>query len=172
MLLEVLADNILGSIETKVGTEDGGAWLTRRVAVLVLALLAAVLSCTLVLARSAEVDTKFTVVEQSAVLLLESLSGVCWVDKLDVSEALAPVAVTVGDDANASELSIALELTSEPLLVNVPAKIADKEVGNALALRFGLGLLLGRLCVLLSLALLADWLLFLFLVAAVARVVG
>lgn len=65
---------------------------------------------------------------------LAGLGGIGGVDKLDVSVTLAALRVAVGDDANAGDLAELFELTSEPLLVNVPAEVADEKVASGLTL--------------------------------------
>jgi hypothetical protein len=163
VLLEVLGKGVLISVEGDVADEEG---LGRRVldvaelgGAVVLLLLG---SLRAVIARGREVDTEATAVELVAVTGLESLGAVLGVGELDVAEALAAAGVAVGDDAHALELAELLELTGEPLLVDVPAEVADKQVGGGLlllAVDNHLDLLLGRLGGLLGLALLAGGLL-------------
>lgn len=125
------------------------------------------------LAWEAEIDANGTVIEVGAVLGLERSGGMLGVGKLDVSKALATAAVTVGDDANSRDFSKLFKLASEPLLVNVPAQVADEQVASG-ALGLSLCLLWCLLWLSFGLALLADlnlWLLF-FLFVVIAGSVG
>lgn len=173
MLLEVLTNHVLGGIKTNVANEQGSGWLAGHIAKLGPTVLAALLGRCVVaawLAWGAEVDADLAVVEIGAVLSLKGFGGVCCIDKLDVAEALAAATVAVGDDANARQLAKLLEFAGEPLLIHVPAEVADKQVaGSVLILSLSLDFLRCGLCVALRLALLALlglWLLFLFLAGA------
>lgn len=75
---------------------------------------------------------------------------------------LGAAGLTISDDTAANDLTEALELAAKPVLVDVPAHVADKEVLDALGgsrSLLSLGLLDGGLSSLLSLALLGGSLL-------------
>ena len=167
MLLEVLGEGALVSLEGDVADEEGLGGRVLDVAELGGAVVLLLLgSLGVVVAGSGEVDTEATAVKLVAVTALEGLGTGLGVGELDVTEALAAARVTVGDDADALELAELLELAGEPLFVDVPAKIADEQVGGSLLLLTvddDLDLLLGRLGGLLGLALLAGGLLLLLL---------
>ena len=176
MLAKVFANDVLRDLEAQVATEEGGSGLARCVTILLLAVVAALLWTGILLAWSAEVETDVASIQFRLVLRLEGFRSILGVDELNVSESLASARVAVRDDADASELSKLLELTCEPLFIDTPAKIADEEVGTS-ACGVRLGLLGGLLWLAVGLALLAlslsRWLLlFLFVIVAVARVVG
>ena len=101
--------------------------------------------------------------------LLLGLSSICGGLELDVTEALGAARLAVADDTAASDGTELLELTVEPVLIDVPAQAANEEVLDAISgggSVLGLGLLDGRLGGLLSLALLGRSL----LLVAVRRV--
>lgn len=173
VLGKVLANHIVSGIEAQVTTPDGGSWLSWGVAELLLTVVAALLWSGVLVAWCAEVDTDVAVVEKGLVLGLEGFGSIISVAELDVSETLASARVAVGDDADTCELSELLKLTSEPLLVDVPAEVTNEQVGNSIWV-LCLGLLRGLLWLTVGLALLAldlgSWLLLLFFI--IARFVG
>lgn len=134
VLLEVLGDGVLVSVEGDVADEQGVAWLLslsiaeRASTALDLAVVVA-----LVWARLAEVDPQVAVVKLSTLLGVESLGSGVDVGKLDVGEALRPASVGVGDDTARDHLAEALELAAEPLLINVPGETTNEEVLGWLA---------------------------------------
>ena len=96
------------------------------------------------LARWAEVDANVATVELGAVLGFKRRDGVLDVRELNVTESLASATVAVRDDADAFQLAEFLKLACKPFLVDVPAEIADEEVGSSfllLAVDGDLGLL-------------------------------
>jgi hypothetical protein len=75
---------------------------------------------------------------------------------------LSTASLTISDDTAAGDFTEGGELALQPILIDVPAKVADEQVLDALAGRLlSLGLLLSRLSLGLSLALLGGGLLLL-----------
>ena len=74
---------------------------------------------------------------------------------------LGTASLAVSNDTATNDLTEALKLAAEPVFVDVPAHVANEEVGDALASSrlFGLGLFHGGLSSFLSLALLGGSLL-------------
>ena len=89
----------------------------------------------------------------------EGLAGA--IRKLDKAEALGAAGLTVADDTAAGDVSEVLELTAEPVLIDVPAHVTNEEVLDTLLSGglFSLGLLDSGGSCLLSLALLGGSLL-------------
>jgi hypothetical protein len=156
VFLEDLLDALVGAVEGKVAEEEsvgGGAAL-----VTVLVGAGALVG---LLAGGAEVDVQRTAVKLVLVHLGLGLSSVGSVGELDVSETLGAAALTVGDDTASGDVTEALELAAEPVLIDVPAQAADEEVLDTLGGGLlGLGLLDGGLGGGLGLALLGGSLLF------------
>jgi hypothetical protein len=176
VLLEVLGDGVLVSIEGDVADEEGGGRSVGGVTVAGGAVVALVAG-SIIGARGAEVEAELTSVKLGAVLGLEGLLCALRVRELDVSETLATAGVAIGDDPHASELTKLLEFAGEPLLIDVPADVANEEVagGGRLVNGISLALLGGVLWLGLGLALLVLnglWLLFLITVARVVGIVG
>lgn len=69
---------------------------------------------------------------------------------------LGPATRPVGHDAAASDLTKLGKLTTQPLLVNIPAEVADEQVGGSVGGDVGLALLGNRLLLVLGLALLGG----------------
>jgi hypothetical protein len=92
------------------------------------------------------VDVHCAAVELSTLLGVESLDGVSNVGELDVAESTgAVVVVTVNSDADTSDVTEALKLRAKVVLVDVPGKVADEEVGGSVLRDVGVSLcLLGR----------------------------
>lgn len=101
-----------------------------------------------------EVDIGLTTINQCTLLGLESGSGVGRVGKLDVSEALGAARLAVRDDTSASDLTKLLKLAVQPLVINVPAKVANEQVLGASVLSSSLVLLDRDLLLVISLTLL------------------
>jgi hypothetical protein len=93
--------------------------------------------------------------------LLLGLRGISSVGELDVTETLSTASLTVSDDTAANDLTEALELAAEPVLIDVPAHVTNEEVLDTLLSGglFSLGLLDSGGSCLLSLALLGGSLL-------------
>ena len=91
---------------------------------------------------------------------------------VDIPPGTASLAVS--NDTATNDLTEALKLAAEPVFVDVPAHVANEEVGDALASSrlFGLGLFHGGLSSFLSLALLGGSLFFLIAVRGVGARVG
>ena len=87
---------------------------------------------------------------------------------------LGTASLAVSNDTATNDLTEALKLAAEPVFVDVPAHVANEEVGDALASSrlFGLGLFHGGLSSFLSLALLGGSLFFLIAVRGVGARVG
>jgi hypothetical protein len=176
VLAEGLGQGILIGIEANVADEDGVGWGLGGVAVLV-GTVEALLLRSLLRAGLASVHTKLTVVKQVAVTSGESLLCIGSAGVLDVSEPLAAARLAVGDDAYTLDLTELLELASQPLLVDVPAKVANEKVCGCTGLLISLALFRGVLGGSLSLTLLALgdggllFLVFLVIIAAVVFVV-
>jgi hypothetical protein len=176
VLAEGLGEGILIGIEADVADEDGVGWGLGSVAVLV-GTVEALLLRSLLRAGLASVHAKLTVVKQVAVTSGESLLGIGSVGVLDVSEPLAAARLAVGDDADTLDLTKLLELAGQPLLVDVPAKVANEKICGCAGLLINLALFRGVLGGSLSLPLLALgdrgflFLIFLIVVTAVIFVI-
>jgi hypothetical protein len=88
---------------------------------------------------------------------------------------LGTTSLTIGDDAHTLELAEGLELTGEPVLIDVPRQVANKEVASLWDCTVGLCLsfLCSRDCLLFSLALVDSclWLDFFLALIRVVRVI-
>lgn len=185
VLAEGLANALVGGVEGKVANEEGVAGRTA----LVTELLGASSTLVLVLlARLAEVDVQGTTIKVGVVKSL--LGGLCSVGggELNVTETAVALAnvrpklfeykqnvplgaarLAVSDDAAALNRSVRSEGRRKPLLIDVPAEVANEEVLDALfTRRLGLALLHDGLGLSLSLALLGRS----FLLVTIAGVVG
>jgi hypothetical protein len=116
VLSEDLLDGIIGAIEREVAKEKRIGWSAALVSVLV----GAVVTGRLV-TRSAEIDIQFTAIKLILVHLGLRLDSIFDVGEFDVPEALGATTFAVGDNTAASDLSEFLELTTEPILIDVPA---------------------------------------------------
>lgn len=159
ILGEDLLDALVGAVERKVTEEQGVAGSATLVTVLVGTIIG--LASVRLLAGGAEVDVQLAAIELVLVHLGLSLRGISNLSELNVSEALGATSLAVGDDTASDDFAEALELAAEPILVNVPAHVANKEVLNTLSSSRGLslGLLDGGLSGGLGLALLRRGLL-------------
>lgn len=119
VLAEVASEAVLGSVEGKVAAEESGRGNALLVTVGLGAVVGAVATVLLGLAGRAEVASEGAAVNLDTVLVVESLNGSVGVGELDVGEALGATRVGVGDDADGDGRAV-LELTAEPVLVNVP----------------------------------------------------
>jgi hypothetical protein len=168
VLLEGLLDDLVGAVEREVTEEESVAGGAALVAVLVGTVEGLVGR---LLAGSAEVDVEGTAVKLVSHHLLLGLSSSIGILKLDVTETLGAAGLAVADDTAAGDGTEVLELTAEPVLIDVPAQAANEEVLDTLSGGRGLlslGLLDNGLGSLLSLALLGGSL----LLIAVGRVGG
>ena len=127
VLLEDLLDALVGAVEGEVAEEEG----VGRSAALIPVLVGARALVGL-LAGSAEVDVEATAVKLVLVHLGLGLGSIVGAGELDVAEALGAAALAVGDDTATRDLTEALELTAEPVLINVPAQAAYEEVLDTL----------------------------------------
>lgn len=167
---EGLTNHVLISTERKVTKEQG---IRRRVGGVaeLSSTVVGTLLWGIVVTRGGEVDIGLTSIDQCALLGLESSGAVGGVVEIDISEALGATSCLVRDDTSARDLSELLELTVQPLIINVPAQVTDKQVGGSgLSDSLDLRLLCGGSGVFLSLALL-GWCFFLIF-ARVLRIVG
>lgn len=117
-----------------------------------------VVSALLVLSWDCKVNLQVATIKLLAVLGLKSLGGSSDISKVDVRETLATASIGVGDDADGGRSEL-LELTGQPVLVNVPGKTTNvKVLGRLAELSSDLRLLDNRGSLSLGLALL-GWLL-------------
>jgi hypothetical protein len=126
----------------------------------------------IVVAGGGEVNVGLTSIDQRSLLGLQSSSSIGGLVEVDVAEALGPTSGLIRDNTSTRDLAELLELTVQPLVIDVPAQITDEQIGGSV---LGDSLNLGLLCrgdgVILSLALL-GWYIFLFLfLARVLRIV-
>lgn len=160
VLLESLLDDLVRAVEGEVTEEEGVAGSRALVAKLVGAVEGLVGR---LLAGSGEVNVEGTAIELVSHHLLLGGGSSGSIIELNVTETLGAAGLAVADDTAADDVTEALELAAEPVLVNVPAQAANEEVldtlsgggGGLLSLR----LLDGRLSRLLGLALLGRSLL-------------
>jgi len=140
---EGLTNSILVSIEGKVAKEEG---IRRRV--LIVAILLSTALSTLpwcgIVTWSRKVNIGLTTINERTLLGLESCGGIGRVGKLNVSETLGTTSGLVADDTSARDLSEFLELTVQPLVVNVPAQVTHKQIlGTSILTTLSLRLLCG-----------------------------
>jgi hypothetical protein len=154
VLLEDLLDALVGALERDVAEEESVAGRAALVTVLVGTGTVGIGLST----GSAEVDVELTTVKLVLVHLLLGLGGIGSVGELDVTESLSTASLTVSDDTAANNLTEALELAAEPVLIDVPAHVTNEEVLDTLLSGglLGLGLLDSGGSGLLSLALLGG----------------
>jgi hypothetical protein len=165
---ECLTNSVLVSLEGQVAQKEGVGRRVGAVTVLSGTTLSLVLGGGVV-TRSGEVNICLTTIDQCTLLGLQSSSGISRVGKLDVTETLGSTTLTVRDDTSPSDLTEALELLQQPLVINVPAQVTNEQVLCAIVLSsLDLGLLCDRLGLFLSLTLLGWG--SLFLGTEVARV--
>ena len=151
---ECLANSVLISLEGQVAQEEGVGRRVGAVTVLSGTTLSLVLGGGVV-TRSGEVNICLTTIDQCTLLGLQSSGGISRVGKLNVTETLGSATLTVRDDTSSSDLTEALELLQQPLVINVPAQVADEQVLCAIILNsVDLGLLCDWLGLILGLALL------------------
>jgi hypothetical protein len=116
VLSKDLLDGIVGAVEREVAKKERIGWSAALVSVLI----GAIVTSRLV-TRSAEIDVQFTAIKLILVHLGLRLDSIINVGEFDVPEALGATTFTVGDDTAASDLSELLELTTEPIFIDVPA---------------------------------------------------
>lgn len=126
VLAEVAGKAVLGGVERKVAGEESGRGNALLVAVLCGTVVGAVATILLGLTRRAEIDSQGTAIELDTVLGVEGLDSGIDVGKLNVGETLGATRVGVGDDTDGDGGEL-LELTAEPVLVDVPGKTTDEE---------------------------------------------
>jgi hypothetical protein len=155
MLAEGLTNHVLVSTEGKVTKEEG---IGRRVLGVAegLSTVVGAFTRSVVVTRGGEVDVGLTTIDQRSLLGLESSGGIDGVAEIDVTETLGASSGLVGDDTSTSDLSELLELTVEPLVINVPAQVTNEQVCGSIGRgsSLGLDLLCGSFGLILSLALL------------------
>ena len=143
MLSESFANHILVGSERKVTEEERIRWRILGVAEFLSTFVGAFLRG-VVVARSGEVNVGLTTVNHGAFLGLESSGAVGGFVEVNISKALGATALLVCDDTSARNLSKFLELTVEPLIIDVPAQVANKQVcGSVLSNSLNLGFLCG-----------------------------
>lgn len=194
-LAKLLSDDVLGRFKGHVADEERVALRAGRVSKRLRTVVRLVLEVVPVAGRlgGGEVDVGLTVVDQRTLLGLEGSGRIRSVDKLDVAKAgwsqsgesnnteeerschspLGTAGGPIADDPGAAELAKLLELTSQPLLVDVPAEIANEEVLDTVTLTaglLGLRLLGAGSGGVVGLALLGHGLLFGLILAAVIRI--
>jgi len=127
MLAEGLTNHVLVSTEGKVTKEEG---IGRRVLGVAegLSTVVGAFTRSVVVTRGGEVDVGLTTIDQRSLLGLESSGGIDGVAEIDVTETLGASSGLVGDDTSTSDLSELLELTVEPLVINVPAQVTNEQV--------------------------------------------
>lgn len=170
---ESLANRILVSTECKVANEEGVRRRVLRVTELLSTVVGALLWCGVV-ARGREIDIGLTTINHGTLLGRKSSSTVGGLVELNVAKALGSTRVTVGNDTGSRNLTKLLELTVQPLVVDVPAQVTNEQVlGSRLVDSFNLGLLCGGNGLIVGLALL-RWRLGLgfSLALTLARLVG
>lgn len=143
MLAESLANSVLINIEGQVTQEES---VGRRVGGVAkgCSTTLGTLSGRIIGAGSGEVDVGLATVDQSAFLGLESSSSGSRAGELNISETPGAATLAVTDDTGARDLSELLKLTHEPLIIDIPAQITDKQVlGTGILSSLGL-CLLGR----------------------------
>lgn len=100
------------------------------------------------------VDSDVSAIDLLAVHGLDGLGGSLDVGKVDVTETLGSLRVSVKHDSGRDDLAALLELGSEPVVVDVPRELTDKDVAVGLSLRLvRSGLLGGGLSLVLGLSL-------------------
>jgi hypothetical protein len=144
-------ERVLVDAEGEVTDEENGSWLVGLVAVTLSTLLGVWWW-----ARSGVVDLDCTSIDLLAVEC-DGLGSGLEVGKLDVTKTTRTVGFTVDHDTCLDDLTALGELGSEPVVVDVPRELTDKDVGGGLLLALGggngLGLLGGLLGLILGLAL-------------------
>jgi hypothetical protein len=151
---ESLTNSVLVSIKGKVAKEEGVRRRVLVVAILLSTALSTFLWCGIV-TGSGEVDIGFTAINECTLLGLESCGSIGRVDELDVSETLGATSGLVADDTSTRDLSELLELTVQPLVINVPAQVTNEQVlGSSILTILSLGLLCGSSRLLVCFALL------------------
>jgi len=146
-----LTEHILVSLEGNVADEESVRLWVLRVTERLSTLIGTLLWCGVV-TGSREVNVGLTTVNESTLLGLESGSGISRVGKLDVTEPLRASRVSVADNASTSDLTELFKLAEEPLIIDIPAQVTDKQVvgSSILSTGRGLGLSLlgwGNLCI-------------------------
>lgn len=144
MLSKHLVDDVLVGLEGKVTDKEGLARLRDLVPKLVGTLLTVLRLHGGLLAR--KVDVNLTTVNLLSVHCLHRLLGRIELSKLDVTESTRLLGVSVKHDSARDDLPGGLELGLEPVVVDVPGKLADKDVvggfgGVGVGRGVGLGLL-------------------------------
>lgn len=157
---ECLADHIFVGIKGEVAHEEGVRRWVARVAILLGTLVCAVLWCC-VIAGSSEVDVSDTTIDLRPLFSIEGSRCIGGLGKFNISEALGAAGVSVSHDASTNKLTELLKLAVQPLVINVPAQIANEQVLDATILT-DLGLLSRSSRLFFSLTLL-GWLLSIFL---------
>ncbi len=160
MLSESLTDHVLINIKGQVTAEESVRRWVGRVTELGSSGLSTVLWC-LLGSWGREVDICWASIDILVLLGLESSGGRLRLGELNVSETTGSARLLVSDDTGAGDLSELLELTVEPLIINVPAQVADEQVLGSSIGSISLGLLGSSWCLILGFALLAWGSLFL-----------
>ena len=157
MSTESLTKSVLVNLEGDVTDEKGVRLWVLGVTVL-LGTLVGTLTWSGGVTRSREVNVGLTTIDESTLLSLKSLGGISRVGELDVTETLGAASGLVTDDTGSGDLTELLELTVEPLVINVPAQVTNEQVlGSSVfsgSWLFGLSLLGWGLLLIISLTLL------------------
>lgn len=151
-LVEELANGVLVNAEGQVTHEEGVALRANSVAMLLGAVEGAGLGSRVGRARVGVVKVEGAAIEILAIHRLVGNLGLLTAGEVDITEALAAASVLVVDDTSADETLEALESLVEVIVIDVPAQATcEQGAGNIV---IGLGLLGGRLDLLVGLALL------------------
>jgi hypothetical protein len=139
-----LANHVLVSLEGKVANKESIRRWVLGVTELLRTVVGTVLWCGVV-TGSSKVDVGDTAIDLTVLLGGKSFSCISSVGELNISETLGAAGLPVSHDTSAGKLTELLELAVQPLVINVPAQVTDKQVLDtfARAVSFDLGLLGG-----------------------------
>ena len=153
---ECLANNVLVGIKGQVTYEESVGRRVARITILLGAIVCTILWRS-VGARRREVNVGDTAIDLSTLLSIKGSGRISRVGKLDISEALRTAGLLVSHDTGADKLTKFLKLAVQPLVVDVPAQVANEEVlDSSVFVDFGF---LGRRSELLFSLALLGWLL-------------
>jgi hypothetical protein len=124
---ESFSNNVLVGIKRQVTHEEGVRGRVTGITILLGTVVGAISRCG-VGARGSQVDVGSTAVDLGTLLSIQGSGGIGRVGKLDISIALRTARISVSYDTGTDKLTKFLKLAVQPLVVDVPAQVANKEV--------------------------------------------